>query len=62
MEVKKMPFSSNAQGKQPYTSPTLTNYGTLSQLTLGTGGSSIDGGGTFTQRGGGNDGGVPGLP
>lgn len=38
-----------------YEKPQITELGTLSQLTLGTGGTSIDGN-NCTQRGGGNDG------
>ena len=39
-----------------YTTPELRALGSLSVLTLGNGGSSLDGDGLNDQRGGGNDG------
>ncbi len=38
-----------------YEEPTIRELGRLTELTLGQGGSSLDGQRTFTQRGGGND-------
>lgn len=40
---------------RPYHTPTLTHLGSLTDLTLGHGGSSLDGQGLANQTGGGND-------
>lgn len=47
------------RAKRTYTSPTLEEVGPVARLTMGNGGSSMDGNMTFTQRGIGNDGGGP---
>ena len=38
-----------------YEAPRLKDFGRVSRLTMGNGGSSIDGGCSYTQRGGGNN-------
>lgn len=38
-----------------YQTPELNELGSIAELTNGQGGSSIDGNGSFTQTGGGND-------
>lgn len=38
-----------------YEKPKMFRLGTISELTFGRGGSSVDGSGTFTQAGKGND-------
>lgn len=43
-------------GKKQYTKPKLTSLGSIQTLTLGSGGSSLDGNCSNTQLGGGNDG------
>ena len=48
--------SQREAGKKHYTKPTLTSLGSIQTLTLGSGGSSMDGNYTTTQRGKGNDG------
>lgn len=51
--------------KLSYESMQVTPLGNVSVLTQGMNGSSLDGGGTFTQSGGGNDGSgdpTPGNP
>ena len=48
--------SKDDAGKKHYTKPTLTPLGSIHTLTLGSGGSSMDGNFTTTQRGKGNDG------
>ena len=46
-----------------YSTPQLRTLGSLTDLTLGTGGSSLDGGArNNTQRGSGNDGRGPATP
>lgn len=45
----------DSSGKKKYTKPTLSQLGSISTLTLGQGGSSMDGTGSYTQKGGGND-------
>lgn len=45
--------------KATYFTPMLRRYGSISELTLGNNGSSIDGNNTMTQSGGGNDGSGP---
>jgi len=42
--------------KLPYTSPNLRVFGSVASLTLGSGGTSIDGDLSRTQKGKGNDG------
>lgn len=44
-----------------YVSMSVTAIGSVADLTLGNNGSSLDGTGTLTQRGGGNDGRGPNL-
>lgn len=41
--------------KRKYVKPRLLAHGTVQRLTLGMNGSSLDGGGTLTQLGSGND-------
>jgi hypothetical protein len=40
---------------KPYISLQVSQLGSVVGITLGSGGSSVDGQGTLTQRGGGND-------
>ena len=44
-----------APHRLPYTSPNLREFGSVASLTLGSGGTSVDGGNNL-QKGGGNDG------
>lgn len=55
-DIKK---DSETKKKTKYSKPRLSPLGSISTLTLGHGGSSMDGTGTHTQRGGGNDGRQP---
>lgn len=41
--------------KAPYSKPQLTSYGSIARTTLGQGGSSLDGDGSYTQTGQGNN-------
>lgn len=43
------------RAKKHYSKPTLSPLGSVSSLTLGHGGSTIDGNHTYSQRGRGND-------
>ena len=44
------------QAPRPYVAPTLEVIGDVERITMGNNGSSIDGNGSLTQRGQGNDG------
>ena len=48
--------SPETQARRTYRTPEVTDLGLVSRLTMGNGGSSLDGNCTFTQRGQGNDG------
>lgn len=54
--------SKNESVKKHYTKPMLKQLGSVHTLTLGSGGSSIDGNHSNTQTGKGNDGTGPHIP
>lgn len=58
------PLAKGAAAPRPYQSPAIEPLGLVSRLTMGSGGSSLDGQGTFNQRGRGNNTGdpTPGTP
>lgn len=54
--------NNNEAEKKHYTKPILKHLGSIQTLTLGSGGSSIDGNHSNTQTGKGNDGTGPHIP
>ena len=51
-----------ARSPRAYAAPVIEELGLVTRLTMGNGGSSLDGNCTFTQRGRGNDGQPDGGP
>ena len=48
-------LTSNTPAPRPYAAPQIEELGAVARLTMGNGGSSLDGNCTYTQLGGGND-------